>query len=254
MEWGSILSGIGSIAGAFGSKGGDGIDVSENVRLSKHMFDQQMANLRRHKIHPVYGLGAGQGTVTPVTTARGGGIDAASLGAGLGSIAQGLQKKPPQSPTQTAFEQLGLKEAQANVQGQNLQNDLLRLEIARQAQAMNAEPTAPAPGGQAGRSNKPGSPGDAADVEKTMLKLNAQGMETDVTGMPDVDPAQQKFGELGEIEVAARNWAERIRRNAAKYEAERRAARKKQYEQRRKRGQHQRFPFGESSRRRIYNW
>lgn len=144
MEFGSILAGVGSIlgSGVFGGSG-DGIDVSENVRLSRHLWDQQMRNLRKDNIHPVYGLQAGQGTITPVTTGKTP-KDYGGLARGASQLYEGMRKRE-KDPVHQAMKGLGLTEAVETTKQAGLQTKLMELQVQREQRALNAQPTVSGP-------------------------------------------------------------------------------------------------------------
>lgn len=262
MEFGSILSGIGAIAGGFGlgSKGGDGIDVSENVRLSKHMFDQQMNNLKRHGISKVYGLGAGQGTVTPLTSQRsGGGISAGDIGSGLSQIQRGLQKQK-QDPTAQAMEALGLREARQAAEQSEIQTEMMKLQLAKERQAAIGQIVSPAPGGSPGKAQNPYRVGflEGENVRRPKSTIRFMGRDYPVGLLQSPEVAEEHFDEVGALGQGIYNavkaydaaYHQRKQRQAALD----RAWRAEKYEQRKQRNQHHRYPFGESSRRRVYTW
>lgn len=66
---GNLLAGAGALGGLFGG-GGDGIDVSENYRLSQALFDSKMESAKKWGLHPLFALGGTTG-YSPVASIPG---------------------------------------------------------------------------------------------------------------------------------------------------------------------------------------
>lgn len=148
-EWGSILSGIGSIAGGFGLGGGSK-PPSLGKQMRYHWLDlaespaRKVAGLKKAGIHPVYGFGSSS-SWSPQIAVGGSRYDPAAIGGGMGQIAEALNKKQKQSPVGRAASALGLRQMNADVRRSEIEAEMAYMELQRQKQALNVTPTAAAP-------------------------------------------------------------------------------------------------------------
>ena len=136
-EWGSILRGIGSIAGGFGLGGGGETtspkDTAEHTWASldaKHKF------AKGRGYHPMYIMGT-SANFAPATI-TGGGRNLGDIGRGLADVMEGVKGK---SPVGKAMADLGLRQSKAQAEHAEIDTELARLELDRQRQALNAQPT-----------------------------------------------------------------------------------------------------------------
>ena len=200
MEWGSILSGIGRIAGSgiFGG-GSDGIDVSENVRLNKALMDLQPRSIdrkvagvtqaaRKHGYHPMYLMGSA-GNYSPQVIASGAkrGTDYGAIGRGAADLAEGLKKRE-QDPTAKAMTALGLREATASAEQAEIQTELLRLQLDREREGVNAQPTK-------------GARTFAADKPHQQMFIGADGVARPITRPMLSEEGEPHYGEGMDLEA-----------------------------------------------------
>ena len=214
MEFGSILSGIGSIASAFGSRG-DGIDVSENYRLNqalaplmsqqqrqaiRNKWEANYAMARKLKVHPLYAMQHGSAAMPqPTTITTGGGSRGSQLGdalQGAGQIADGMRKQE-RDPTAQAMKALGLREAKASADQAEIQTELLRLQLERERQGTNAQPTT------GGAQTFP------ADKPHVQHIIGADGVARPISVPNLSEKGEPHYGEGMDIEAMIQWWRDR---------------------------------------------
>lgn len=146
MEFGSILSGIGAVAQGFGlgGSGGETASPTDYVNANYYGLKGKHSFAKKYGYNPNYLMGGS--VAAPVVTDTGQGTAPGLIGAGLGEIASGaMAKKEKQSPTAKAMQALGVRQAEAETKNSEIQAEMAALELARQQQALNAQPTKAAP-------------------------------------------------------------------------------------------------------------
>lgn len=122
MSLGSILSGVGAIAGGFGlgksepDKGPDiHVQYKENRLHEMQSFHDKMGLAKYHGLHPLAVLGVPPGNFSPVVSTGGmsAGTDFGAIGYGAGQIASSFVKPPEEKPG--AVDPLERRAAEANV-------------------------------------------------------------------------------------------------------------------------------------------
>lgn len=128
--FGSLLSGIGSVAGAFGlgskSKSPSGKDYYKSQYFNmaaKHNFAKQFG------YHPMYLMGAPAISPGPTTTQQG--PDLRALGEGIKDLAG--------APAQQAMQALGLRQAEAETRLSELQAEAAQIEVTNAKRSANAQ-------------------------------------------------------------------------------------------------------------------
>lgn len=137
---GTVLQGAGALGSIFGGGGQDAIDVSENIRLQKHSFDQTMNSAAKHGLHPLFALGAGMGQSPSFGRIGGGEKDNGAAVAQLGEVMQKLGNKDQNK----VLEALGLREAQASVRYNEARAGMAEFELEKLRKGLLDNPTAAA--------------------------------------------------------------------------------------------------------------
>ena len=239
---GKLAGGLGTLASGlgFGGSGGDGIDVSENARLMREQYAQQIANIpkiheaniqhsvdqtmktaKAQGIHPMYLLGNVPQAANVSASVMGGsgggsGRDYAQAGRGLEKMSQGLEGIAGKEVSK-AMTELGLRQARAETLKSEYGAELDYINLQRLKQEANAN--------QESAVTFAAKP--TPKQKKILLSKGRGGGSTDVSGMEKVDPWNEYFGEIGELEQSLRNYyhrykAELLRRRARNREANKR--------------------------------
>lgn len=133
---------VGNLASAFGGGSGDGIDVSENVRLTKWVGHQQTTNeierlqrLKQAGIHPLFALGATQAAPSGIASIPGDNPNKlARVAEGIGNIA----RDRTDGQLQKQLEALGLRQAEASARHAEANAKIAELELSQAALARQA--------------------------------------------------------------------------------------------------------------------
>ena len=222
---GKAAAGLGSLASGLGLGGakGDGFDRSEQAAWLKdqhdidlhykpkhieaeirHKVDQTMKAAKEQGVHPMYLLGNAPSANSPSFSgfSSGGsgsaGKDYAQAGRGLGKALGSIAS----SKFDKEMQDLGLRQARAETQKSEYGAYADYLELRKLQQEANAN--------QESAVTYAAKP--TPKQEKTLLSKGRGGGTTDVTGMEKVDPWNEYFGELGELEQSLRNYYQRYKR------------------------------------------
>lgn len=168
MVWGSVISAVGSLAGGLIANKGASDRSDDQIGLSREQMEMQrefaqngirwrVADAKAAGIHPLYGLGAQIPSFSPVSYIPG--DSGYGLGQGLSDAASHIGRgidatRTPAEKVDSRLEELTLTRAE-------LENDLLRSQIAR----LNQSPTVGIPAGNEKDQAIPGQ----ADIERMGL-------------------------------------------------------------------------------------
>lgn len=185
MVWGAVIGAAGSIAGGLINKGASDNQTAaqmamgeQNLAMQKRFAEEgirwRVADAKAAGIHPLYALGAQLPSYSPTTFIPG---DVSGLGNGIAAAGQDIGRAV--DATRTSEERTTARLDALSVERAELQNELLRSQIAR----MNQNPNPPMPSGQASQLI-PGQP----DVDR--LGLTVTGAPSHVEIKPqEVTPA-----------------------------------------------------------------